>query len=359
MNNRERFIHTMRYEPVDHRPLHLVSPWPDTLARWRREGLPAGVDVHDYLGVVPPVRVTNVSPITGVFPPYETRTVQEDESVRISIDGYGRTVREFKDHTSMPEWLEFPVKTPEDLRRAIDEHYRVDNLDERFPPTWEAKIRAGVERGDLLLADGGCYYWTLRSLAGVEYASYLFYDAPELVDELFERYNTVVLEGLRRAMTIAPVDVIGFGEDIGFKTGPLISPAMFTEYLLPRYRKVMELAHSYGIDLTWYDSDGDVRLFIPDYLSVGISTLAPVEVAAEMVPVELRKTYGRNLRLIGGIDKREIAKGKAAIDAEIVRNQPLIDEGGFLPAIDHSVPADISFADYAYFVEKIQRALGW
>ena len=46
MNERERFLRTMHYAPVDHRPLHLVAPWPDTLARWRREGLPTSMDTH-------------------------------------------------------------------------------------------------------------------------------------------------------------------------------------------------------------------------------------------------------------------------------------------------------------------------
>ncbi|HOF88376.1 MAG TPA: uroporphyrinogen decarboxylase family protein [Armatimonadota bacterium] len=356
MTERDRFLATMRYQPVDRRPLHLVGPWPDTLTRWRREGLPAGANPHAYLGVAS-LPTVNISPNTGLYPRYDERTLEETETVRISIDGYGRTVRDFKDHTSMPEWLDFPVKTPEDLRRVLDEHYLVDDVNARFPADWAEKVAAANASDALIVVDGGCYYWTLRSLAGVEYASYLFYDAPELVDELFERYCTVALEGLRRAAAHGRVDVIGFGEDIAYKTGPLISPAMFREFILPRDRRVMALARSLGVDLTWYDSDGDIRLFIPDYLEAGINCLAPCEVAASMVPTALRREYGRELRLIGGLDKREIAKGPAAIDAELARNRPLIEEGGYLPAIDHSVSADISWDDYQYFIAAIQRAI--
>ena len=277
--------------------------------------------------------------------------------MRIFTDSYGRTVRDFKDHTSMPEWLEFPVKSADDLRRVLDEHYQIDDIDRRFPPIGKRKSAGPKANDTLLLVDGGCYYWTLRSLAGVEFASYLFYDAPELVDELFERYNVVVLEGLRRAAAVTAVDIIGFGEDIAYKNGPLISPAMFREFILPRYRKVMTLAHQHGIEPTWYDSDGDIRQFIPDYLAAGITTLAPCEVAAGMDPVALRRTFGRELRMIGGVDKREIARGPAAIDAEIARLQPVIEEGGFLPAIDHSVSADISLANYRYFLQKLLNVL--
>ncbi|MHB9026122.1 MAG: uroporphyrinogen decarboxylase family protein [Armatimonadota bacterium] len=356
MTEKERFIAAMNYQPADQRPLHLVGPWGDTLERWYREGLPRGADLNEYFNVQP-LRTIYVGPDMGIFPAYETRTLEETDTVRIFTDGYGRTVRDFKDHTSMPEWIDFPVKSGADLQHVLDEHYQVDDLDARFPAGWEEKAKEAASSGHLVLVDGGCYYWTLRSLAGVEYASYLFYDAPEQVDELFERYNTVVMEGIRRLTDLVHIDLLGFGEDIAYKTGTLISPAMFREFILPRYRKATELARARGIEYTWYDSDGDVRPFIPDYLSVGIDTLAPCEVAASMDPVALRKQFGRDLRMVGGIDKREVAKGRAAIDAELAKLRPVIEEGGYIPAIDHSVSADISFADYCYFVEAIQQAL--
>lgn len=357
MTNRERFIRTMRYQPVDRRPLHVVGPWPDTLARWHREGLPADVqDVHAHLGV-DAIRLVNVSGNVSFYPPFQEKVLQEDDRTRILIDHHGRTVRDFKDHTSMPEWLDHAVKTRDDLKRVIDEHYRVDDLDARFPPEWEQKVRQAVNSDGIILIDGGCYYGLIRNLAGVEHTSLLLFEAPDLIHELMERYLAVVMEGFRRATKLIHIDVVGYGEDIAYKSGPLISPKMFREFILPRYRKPREFAQQQGIDLTWYDSDGDIRLFIPDYLSVGITTYAPCEVAANMAPVALRKQFGKDVRLIGGIDKREVAKGRQAIDAEIARNRPVIEEGGFLPAIDHSIPADISYDDYRYFLDAIRKVL--
>jgi uroporphyrinogen decarboxylase len=359
MTDRERFIRTMRYEPVDRRPLHLVGAWSDTMARWRCEGLPQEVkDVNAHLGVQS-LQVINLSGTTGFYPPVEGRLVSEDATTVIRIDSYGRTIRDFKDHTSMPEWLDFPVKTPEDLRRYLDEHMDVSRLDERFGDDWKKKMaRARATPDALTLLDGGCYYWSLRSIAGVEVASYLLYDAPELVDELFERYLIVTLESMKRVMAVQRVDLVGFGEDLAYKTGPLLSPGMFRSMIAPRYRKAMELARSNGTDLTWYDSDGDLRMLIPDYLELGIDCLAPCEVAAGMDPVGLRAEYGRRIKMIGGFDKRIVASGKAAIDAEFKRLQPVIREGGYLSAIDHSVSADISWDAYRYFVEACVAASG-
>ena len=263
-------------------------------------------------------------------------------------------MKQFKGHTSVPEWVDYRVKTPGDLRAVLDEHFDVSNLDARYSAEWETRVVNAVnDKTAITIIDGGCYYWTLRSLAGVENASYLFYDAPDLVDELFERYFTVVTDGICRISKRLKVDAIGFGEDIAYKNGPLISPDMFRSSILPRYRKAVKLGKELGIDFIWYDSDGDLRKFIPNYLSAGIDTFAPCEVAAGMDPVELRRMFGKSIKIIGGFDKRIVATGKDAICKEFTRLTPVIREGGFIPAIDHSVSSDISWDNYRHFIDGL------
>ena len=355
MTRRERFLNTLNYQPVDRRTVYLAGPWPDTLARWKQEGLPAEVtDVHEYLGVADyGTPVKNISSNAGLHPVFERKKLREDDEFIYHFDHYGRTVKDFKHRTSFPEWLDFPVKEPADLRRILDERYNMDNLDERFPADWEAQVKAAEQRGDVIEIQGGCYYWTLRSLADVDGACYLLYDAPELVKEMFDRYFTVVMYSLRRAVKLVKIDRIGFGEDFAYKNGPLLSPAMFREMILPYYRQVMELAHAHDIRLTWHDSDGDYRLLLPDMLAVGVNSTCPCEVAASMDPVELRRQFGKELRIGGGFDKRIVAAGKDAIAAEFKRLQPVIEEGGFIPGIDHSIPADVSYDNYRYYLDTL------
>jgi len=359
LTHRERFLRTLRYEPVDRCPVYLAGPWADTLARWRNEGLPSDVkDVHEYLGVTKfGYRMSNITGVAGIYPPFTQKVIGEEGEFIVKIDGYGRTVRDFKDHTSFPEWIDFPVKEASDLRRLMDEHFDVSDLNARFAPDWAEKAKAAAARGDVVMIDGGCYYWTLRSIAGVDGASYLLYDCPELVDELCERYFTVVMEGLRRAVKIVKVDVIGFGEDFAFKTGPLLSPEMFRRFILPRYAKTMEFANRHGVELTFHDSDGDTRLLLPDMLSVGVNSTCPCEVAANMDPVSLRKQFGRDLRIGGGFDKRIVAEGPDAVKRELKRLAPVIREGGFVPGIDHSVPADVSWDNYRSYIDLITKAV--
>jgi hypothetical protein len=73
---------------------------------------------------------------------------------------------------------------------------------------------------------------------------------------------------------------------------------------------------------------------------------------------EVRRRYGRELRIWGGVDKRALAHGRAAIDAELARLQPMIAGGGYIPHTDHSCPPDIAFADYSYYLERLAAACG-
>ncbi|MCS7180581.1 MAG: hypothetical protein NZ891_04440, partial [bacterium] len=156
MGNRDRFINVMCYKEVDRVPINLVGPWVDTLERWKKEGLPEGVDVHHYLGVDNfGIKIINISGETGIFPLFEEKIIKEDEETKIFIDRYGRVVKDFKSHTSMPHWLEFPVKTKEDLERIIDEKFNPDSINLRYSEKWFEKLqKARKENESLILIDG-------------------------------------------------------------------------------------------------------------------------------------------------------------------------------------------------------------
>jgi len=63
------------------------------------------------------------------------------------------------------------------------------------------------------------------------------------------------------------------------------------------------------------------------------------------------------LRLWGGVDKRALVKGRKEIDAEIAYRKPLIDDGGYIPMLDHSAPPDIPYDNYCYFMERLKENL--
>jgi uroporphyrinogen decarboxylase len=173
-----------------------------------------------------------------------------------------------------------------------------------------------------------------------------------------EHNTELILHLLPRVLQEAPITSIYFWEDMCYKGGPLISPKMFREFMLPRYRRITDFARGYGVDVVFVDSDGDVSQLIPLWIEAGINGIYPMEVAAGMDVVQLRREYGKDLLMTGGIDKRVLAAGPAAIEEELELKIPLVEQGGYIPHIDHAIPHDVPYEHFAYYWEKKKALLG-
>ena len=64
-----------------------------------------------------------------------------------------------------------------------------------------------------------------------------------------------------------------------------------------------------------------------------------------------------NVFLMGGVDKQALARGPATIDGEIARVERVLATGGYVPVVDHMVPPDVSFANYAYYRRRLAEAI--
>ena len=114
MNDRERFVATMYYQPRDRCPWGEMGFWPETLAVWCEQGMPADVHLNTYFGFDRLREQVDVS--LGLVPGFETAILEETEDYRVVRRDTGVVVREFKGAHSfrMPQWLEFPLRTLRD-----------------------------------------------------------------------------------------------------------------------------------------------------------------------------------------------------------------------------------------------------
>ena len=129
--------------------------------------------------------------------------------------------------------------------------------------------------------------------------------------------------------------------------------------MVPRYRRVVDVLHSRGVKWVALDSDGQVSDLIPHWIDAGINILYPFEVQAGMDVVSVRKKFGRELRMWGGVDKRVIAQGKESIDGELARVRPLIREGGYVAHPDHSLPPDVPLENFVYFMKQLRKTVSF
>jgi uroporphyrinogen decarboxylase len=137
----------------------------------------------------------------------------------------------------------------------------------------------------------------------------------------------------------------------------MVSPEHFQKFMTPAYKKVVKFVKNYGIDVIIVDSDGLVDELIPLFLEVGVNGILPVEIAAGNDPIAWRKKYGKDLRMLGGIDKRALSRGKKDIEDELKKNSVLISESGYIPALDHLIPPDVSLDNFKYYMKLKREAL--
>lgn len=349
----------MRYQDVDRPPWLLSALWVDTERRWRGEGLAAGCSVAAHLGL-PEVKLLCVGPPTGVFPQFEPTVLEEDETMVKAIDKNGIAYRREKNSSSMPEYTDYPIQSAADLEAFMESRFSLDAIEDRYTEDWRQRMERGSnpDREEITYVDGGCIYGWFRRLAGVATSSILLHEEPERVDRFIGRVHDIAMHGMERVFERTGADYLGFGEDIAFKSSTLISPDMFKRFLLPRYKAACDLAARHGVDIVWYDSDGHLFPFMDLYLEAGIRGFAPLEIAAGMDPVQIRRRYGNAVHMVGGFDKRILAGDKAGIEKEVRRLAPVIEEGGYIPACDHNVPPDVSLENYTFFIECLRRLYG-
>jgi len=376
---RERFRKTMRFEKVDRPPFcEFIGFWPETIYRWYREGLPTNVGVHSYslpIGLGNPPTVYDYfgfDPVGGPFraescvgevavdfapiPRFVQRTLSEDSRYRIEVDESGITKRVLKAGVSMPGFVDFPVKDRADWEKSK----RRFNPDDprRLPKNWSGDVIDFYRVVEHPLGIGfPGFFGEARNLMGLERLLVAFYKDPRLVSDILEFWADFVIETSRQVVEAVRLDYANIWEDMSYRTGPLISPSLFKEFLLRRYKKVTRYLADEGVETIMVDTDGNHDALTALFLEAGVNCIYPLEAQAGMDARVLRKTYGRRLRLIGNIDKTALARGKDAIRSEVEAKLPLTKQGGYIPSVDHAVPSDVPFENYQYYVQLLKDHL--
>jgi uroporphyrinogen decarboxylase len=360
MTHRERWLRTMHYQTVDHVPDVEFGYWGDTLRAWQEQGLPREISddgkADRYFGFAP---AGGAGGDLGLRPGFESKVIGERDGHRIVRDGSGVTYEEHTDGaSSIPHYIDFPIKSRADwpeFKRRLNPNtpgrYPDDETWARWKATWAARDYP------LTVSFGSLFGW-LRNWMGFEGASMMMYDDPGLMHEMMEHLTEFFIAVQRRTLEEVAIDYGSFWEDMAFGHGPMISPKMFDEFLVPRYQRITEFAKRHGVDVFVVDCDGNINDVAGLWLKGGVNCMFPIEVAAGTDPVVLRRRWGKEMLLAGGVNKRALARGKRDIDAEIKRLEPLVAEGGFIPHVDHRVPPDVSFDNYVYYLKVKRSAFG-
>ncbi len=364
----DRLYKVFTYQSVDRVPDVEFGYWPQTIRRWLKEGLPADMEseknqmfsgkLDRFLGFENGDHVS-IDLRTHMNPPFKEEVIEKKQSSVVVRDTSGVIAERYQndaDESSIPHFLKFPVETPADWK-AMKERYRLDDPARAFREKNIAEVRAGQPQK--MVAVGLCgFYGQLRNWMGMENLSYAFYEQREMIHDMVGHWAELLARQIENLPPDIKIDFVSWWEDMASKNGPLVGPRMFREFLQPGYHRVMGAAKKRGCVISHVDCDGNPHDIVGNWIEEGVNIMFPLEVSAGVDPYAWRKEFGKDLRLRGGIGKRPLVLGGKAIDEELERVKPLLDQGGFIPHLDHLVPPDISYKNYCYYLEKKRKLIG-
>ncbi len=358
MTERDRWVRTMNFQSVDHVPDEEFGYWTETLAIWHEQNFPEHI-VNDpqadrFFGFN---RREHVPINLGLIPNFEHQVIDDTDEHQIIIDNAGVTCIIKKDGTStIPKYLNFPIETRYDWEKFKE---RLNPNDpRRYPENWaELKQQWAVRDYPLGISVGSLFGW-LRNWMSFEHVTITCIDDPMWIHDMMEHVTEFILTIIDRAVREVDLDFADFWEDMCFNMGPMISPAMFKEFMVPRYKRITDFLKQHGVDVVYVDCDGDINELVPLWLEGGVNCMFPLEIQSGSDPYPIREKYGEQVLLLGGVDKMQLIAGKVAIRKEIDRITPLVETGGYIPHVDHRCPPDVTYENYLYYLKTKREAFG-
>jgi hypothetical protein len=368
MTDRERFVATMHYQPRDRAPICDFGFWPETIVEWHKQGLPRNVTFERDYNAIHTDAFFGMDAYSGgpgvsvmLRPPFEVKVIEDRGDHEIIQQADGVRVLRKKYMSSIPHHVSHLLTDRESWRKYYKPRLDPDNPD-RYPTDWEKVLAVwkDTKRPHPVVLNGGSLFGWIRDWMGLENVAMVIYDDPAWFEEMVTTIADCVVTVLGRAFEKGGViDAISFWEDMCYNAGPLISPEHFRRFLLPQYQRITGLARRYGVDVAWVDCDGCIDALIPLWLEGGVNCMFPVEVGTwGGDPVRYRKQYGKQLLMMGGFDKRILARGRRDIEKEVDRLTPLVEEGGYIGFCDHRVPPDVPLANYMHYLRCVRERWG-
>ena len=325
MKNRERFLNTLNFKPVDRLPMVEWADWWDkTIDRWKKEGLPNDLEdageIREYFGL---------DRVKEWWIKAKKPTCPKDKK-------YG--------------WAKGIVSDMDGYIRVKEHLYPEEPFDRGTVEKWAVEQK----RGDMvvwMVLEG--FFWFPRTLFGTERHLYAFYDEPEVMHAMNRDLLQYNLWALDRLCEVCRPDFMTFVEDISGNTGPMISKSLYDEFMAPYYKQIIPRLKEYGI-IPLVDSDGNIESMVSWFTDLGIEGFEPLERQSGVELLRVRREHP-GLKMIGGYDKMVMSKGEAEMRAEFERILPVMRQGGYIPSVDHQTPPEVSLENYRIYLKLLNE----
>ncbi|MCS7192654.1 MAG: hypothetical protein NZ937_06725 [Armatimonadetes bacterium] len=190
----------------------------------------------------------------------------------------------------------------------------------------------------------------IMSLEGLSLA---LYDNPELVEAVSNKIGELITKFYEHLLQLENLVAVLQGDDMGFRTGTLISPDALRKYILPWHKRWAEMTHRRGIPY-FLHSCGNITAIMDDLINdVGIDGKHSFEDA--IIPVEeFQSLYGDRIAVLGGVDLNILGAGTPEMVRK--RTRKLIEtcgsKGRFAIGSGNSIPTYVPVENYLAMIDE-------
>lgn len=362
MNSRQRILAALSGYELDRLPITEIGIWPETIQRWKKEGLPEQLSPADYFGF-DKIDFYSFDASLGM----QERIISEGPKEKIFSDADGCTYRMFTDKPGSPLLLESSIKGPNDW----------DKLKDNLNPDIKRFLSFDKEIvfGEVLDKDQSSLYnkskrednftvivpvepcWYYLRLLGEEEALATMAQDPDFAGKVIEEYTDFTVEMLKAILSEGyTFDALWVFSDLCYKNGMLFSPLFYMDKVFKHQRRIFDLGKENGMKII-YHCDGFLGEFLPLVLDTGIDCIQPLEVRAGNDVRDYYEKYPGSLSFMGNINMDLFTTSKEAVEAEInAKIRAMKNTNRYLFHSDHSVPDTVSFEMYSFAMDVAKKA---
>lgn len=361
----ERMNKALRHEEPDRVPVSDFF-WGSFLRRWREElGLLADADIYRYYDLDWQVTIPNMDPQIRPF-----EMVSETDGEVVVRTGFGAMIRKRFD-APMPAFLRFETDSIEKMRAfSFDDPWDErrffrggDNQIAGVGDGFTRDLAPWIDTVSTLHPDFPVYgsvcegHETLWRIIGSENVMLWIGEYPDEVARFLERINAFSLELANAQIKAAGgmLDGMVIWGDVAYKKGTFFSPEYWRKHFKPGVKAIIDACHANGLPVI-YHGCGNVNRIFEDFIEIGVDAYNPLEAKAGLDVVDLRRRYEHRIGFCGNMDVLLWANGsREELERAVLTKLNAAKGGGYIFQSDHSVPSNVSAANYEYVVDLVRE----
>jgi len=337
--------------------------WAETLPEWVKQGYPTIKDESGNEVPADPYKLFGMDMISAgewvkVAPKLTEELIEETDEWKITRNGAGAIMRQWKEKSSTPEHINFEMNSKEIWEEVYKPYMLGLNPDRINLENIKSAVEYSKSLDKFTLYSNVFVFECLRSFIGDVCMCESMLLEPEWIEDINETlYNLYVTHYDYLFNKLGKPDAMWIYEDMGYNKGMLCSPNSMRKLIYPYHKKLLSWFKEKGLK-TMLHSCGNITEGIPDFIDSGFVCLNPMEVKAGCDLVKFAKQYKDKLAFCGGMDIRIMeTNDKDIIKKEMDRLFNEIKGMGamWLFGSDHSIPPRVTYDTYRFVIDTYKE----